>query len=361
MLLRKATKADAADLAVLEAAREPPDLCVGAAVLGQQSDTTTVAVTAGSVVGALRAVQFTHLGELLEGSSASRAQQLHREGGALLLVTNIWLAEGWGHELEAELLRCLMLKALQAGEVRHVLLPTLCRAEIAALGPGADVAALRCEPHVEMQLARGAKLLQHVLPEWWPAHAAEPAGTPCVAAMRGEIENGTSVPPRCRIAHASSLTSAVAPCACACMLARLAVAAGLLTFSLMDIPADEDGLLAARLAACSQPETHQPPSRQHLRSIDASLTPPLLDQDSRYPPQADAQRFVTVAHAPRWPDRTPRPLESQPLLPPAAFNFAARRRSTEPASRRASTGSSHRATATISRRASAASPLDAIS
>ena len=303
--LRNATSADVAALAALEAACEPPEICVGAAVLGQRCDGTTIVATSDeTIVGALCSTPFTHLGELV-GCSATRAHQLRRDGAGLLLVNSIWLADGDAeHEkLEAELLRYAMLRALQAGRVRHVLLPTRCPAGIMALEHEAGLLALRAEPHVERQLARGAKLLQHLLNDWWPANGDEPTGA--LPSPDTIVERAYS--------HA----------ACVCVLA--AVAAGLLMFALQDV-ADADELFTARIAVCEQPDTLRRP--QQIPHTLAAPTPAPLP--------ADAARFVSLACAPRWADRSPRPLESRPLSPAQSWSFTASRRSTEEHSRRAS-------------------------
>ena len=178
---RAATHDDVPLLSALEAACEPPSRRLGATVLNHSRQHHFIATEAGPShlpVGALLTLRFEHLHELI-GTDATRVHSLHRDGGGLLLMRCMWLAptaQARHDEIEAELLRCAMLSALKTGGVRHALLPVRCRAEIAALDEGANYMALRYEPHVSRQMERGAKLLQQLLPAWWPADGDAPAG-----------------------------------------------------------------------------------------------------------------------------------------------------------------------------------------
>ena len=169
-------------LAALEAACEPGASRVGAAVLGQRCDRrptfAVIAEAAGIVVGAVLSLRFARLGELL-GISAPQVHELHRDDGELLMISSVWLTETAAdqrEEIEAAMLRYVMLRALHAGDVKTVVLATPCCAELAALELGAGLLRLRHEPHVVRQIRRGAMLLQQILPAWWPAHGAAPAG-----------------------------------------------------------------------------------------------------------------------------------------------------------------------------------------
>jgi hypothetical protein len=186
MRLRAAEPADAAALAELEIECEPRPVRVGAVSLqrwvcrGPPSHAVVAADSAGRIVGALLSVRFGQLNEL-RGSNVQRVTELQREYGEFLLVRNVWVAAAAHAELravESELLRYAMLVALQAEDVRQVIVPVRCRSEIAAMAEGANYVALRSEPDVSRHLDRGAKLLQTLLPSWWPADGAEPAGEP---------------------------------------------------------------------------------------------------------------------------------------------------------------------------------------
>ena len=184
--VRAATPVDAGALAALEAACEPREACrVGAAVLGQRCACSpshyTVATDGHAIVGAVQSVRFASHSELI-GINSSQVQDLHREDGELLLLNNIWLASHASIEVEAQLLRYVMLQALKAGNVRKVVLLVPCSAKISAIEDQDEaLTALRQAPHVLRQIGRGGSLLQQLLPAWWPAQGSEPAGAQCLA------------------------------------------------------------------------------------------------------------------------------------------------------------------------------------